>query len=55
MVNKITEKILEPTQKYVDSSFLLKIKVIKYFTYEELTKRKYNEINEHSYNNLKGE
>lgn len=55
MVNKIIEKILEPSVIYTGSSFLLKIKVIKGLTYEELKTLTYQEVKTFTYSQLKGE
>lgn len=37
------------------SSFLLKIKAIRYLTYDEVKTKTYNQIKEYTYNQLKGE
>ena len=55
MVNKIIEKILEPSRIETGSNFLLKIKAIRYATYEELKTKTYNEVKNYTYSELKGE
>lgn len=55
MANKIIEKILEPSKIYVGSNFLLKIKAIRYATYEEIKARTYNNIKSYTYKELKGD
>lgn len=54
MANKITEIIVEPTKLYVGSSFRLKVKAIKYVTYNEVKTKTYNDIKNYTYNALKG-
>ena len=41
MANKITEIITEPNKIYVGSTFKLKIKAIRYATYNELKTKTY--------------
>lgn len=55
MANKIIEVITEPAEIHVGSSFKLKIKCIRYMTYDEVKTKKYNEIKNYTYNELKGE
>lgn len=55
MSNKIQEIILEPTKTTVGSLFKLKIKAIRYMTYNELKTKTYNELKQYTYNELKGE
>ena len=55
MANKITEIITEPNKIYVGSTFKLKIKAIRYATYNELKTKTYNEVKNYTYNKLKGE
>ena len=57
MLSKIIEKIVEPSKITVGSTFLLKIKAIRYLTYEEIkTKPKtYEELMSYTYSKLKGE
>lgn len=54
MANKIVEIIIEPTKLYVGSSFRLKVKAIRYATYNELKPFNYNEVKNYTYNALKG-
>ena len=54
MANKITEVIVEPSKMYVGDSFRLKVKTIKYATYNELKIKTYNDIKNYTYNELKG-
>lgn len=54
-VNKITEIIVEPNKVYVGSNFKLKIKAIRYMTYNEVKTKTYNQIKNYTYNELKGE
>lgn len=55
-MNKIVEKILEPNKIYVGSSFLLKIKAIRYLTYKEVKENfTYTTIQNYTYSELKGE
>ena len=55
MPNKIIEKIIEPTKITVGSTFLLKIKVIRYLTYEEIKPKTYEELMSYTYSKLKGD
>ena len=55
MPNKITEKILEPSQKYVNSDFVLKVKAIRYATYKEIKERKVLELKKNTVRQLKGD
>lgn len=55
-MHKIIEKILEPSRIEVGSNFKLKIKAIRYATYNELKGRlNYTNIQNYEYKNLKGE
>lgn len=54
-MNKITEKIIEPSKVYAGSTFKLKIKAIRYMTYREIQNKKYNNIDDFEYKDLKGE
>lgn len=54
MANKIVEIITEPSQIHVGSVFKLKIKAIRYLTYNEVKNKTYNQIKNYAYNNLKG-
>lgn len=55
MPNKIQEIILEPTNINVGSLFKLKVKAIRYMTYNELKTKTYSELTEFTYKELKGE
>lgn len=55
MSNKIIEIITEPDKIRVGSTFLLKIKAIRYLTYDEVKTKNYNKIKEFTYNEMKGE
>ncbi len=55
MANKITEIIVEPNKVYVGSTFKLKIKAIRYMTYEEIAAKAYEEIEDYTYSELEGE
>lgn len=55
MANKIVEIIIEPTKLYVGSSFRLKVKAIRYATYNELKPFNYNEVKNYTYKELKGD
>lgn len=56
MSNKITKVLIEPSKIIEGSTFLLKIKAIRYATYEELkTKLTYTTIQDYTYGQLKGE
>jgi len=55
MENKIKEIIVEPEKIYTGSTFKLKIKAIRYMTYDDLKSKTYNELKEYTYNELKGE
>lgn len=54
MINKIVEIITEPNKVYVGSVFKLKIKAIRYATYEELKPKTYNKVKSFSYKELGG-
>lgn len=57
MSTKIIEKIIEPSRVEIGSIFKLKIKAIKYLTYNELKTKSYSyyKNNNITYNDLKGE
>ena len=56
MATKIIEKILEPSAIYTGFIFKLKIKAIRYATYQELkTKETYTSNKRFSYSDLKGD
>lgn len=54
---KILETIIEPTKIEVGSIFKLKIKAIRYVTYNELrtNQKTYNDVKTYMYAELKGE
>ncbi len=55
-MQKIIEKIIEPSHIEVGSTFLLKIKAIRYATYQEIEDRlNYTTIQQYTYSQLKGE
>lgn len=55
-MSKIKEIILEPSKITVGSTFLLKIKAIRYLTYRELKNRNnYAEVKDFKYSQLKGD
>jgi len=55
-MQKITEKILEPSRIETGSNFKLKIKAIRYATYREVKDRlTYTTIEDYQYSQLKGE
>ena len=55
MPNKIIETIVEPSKVIVGSTFLLKVKAIRYLTYDELKEKTYSENKAYTYSELKGE
>lgn len=55
MANKIIEIITEPSKIIVGSTFKLKIKAIRYMTYEEITAKTYEEVEDYTYSELEGE
>ena len=55
-MQKIIEKILEPSQIETGSNFKLKIRAIRYANYSEVKGRlNYTNIQNYEYKNLKGE
>ena len=55
-MSKIIEKIVEPSKVNAGSFFLLKIKAIRYASYEELKNRlDYTTIQDYTYSQMKGE
>ena len=54
-MNKIAEKIVEPSKIEVGSTFLLKIKAIRYLTFNELKTKTFEEVKKFTFNKLKGE
>ena len=55
MSNKITEVIIEPTNVYTGDRFRLKVKAIRYLTFNELKELTYNQVRNFTWGNLKGE
>ena len=56
MSNKITEILVEPSNVTAGSTFLLKIKAIRYATYGEIKdKTIYGTLDDYTYGQLKGE
>lgn len=54
-MSKIIEKIIEPSKINVGSIFKVKIRVIRYATYEELKVKTVNYLKDFSIADLKGE
>ena len=54
-MSKIKEIIIEPQKLFVGSTFKLKVKAIRYMTYNELKTKTYNELKQFTYNELKGD
>lgn len=52
---KVIDKILEPNKIVAGSTFLLKIKIFKGLTYNELKAKTYDETKSYTYSQLKGE
>lgn len=55
-MNKIKEILVEPNKIEVGSTFLLKIKAIRYLTYREIKENKtYTELKDLTFGQLKGD
>lgn len=55
-MSKITEIIVEPSRVEIGSTFKLKVKAIRYATYQEVkTRLTYTTIENYTYRQLKGE
>jgi len=54
-MNKIIDKIVEPSHIEVGSIFKLKIKAIRYMSYEEMKVRKVSTIKQYTVAILKGD
>lgn len=54
-MKKIIEKIIEPSHIEVGSTFLLKIKAIRYLTYEEIKQLTISKLKEFTVSQMKGE
>lgn len=55
MSNKITEVIIEPSAIYTGDRFKLKVKAIRYVTFDELKELTFNQVRNFTWGNLKGE
>lgn len=56
MSTKIIEKIIEPARVEIGSIFKIKVKAIRYATYNELKNRlDYTTIQDYSYSQMKGD
>ena len=55
MATKIIEKIAEPAKIIAGSTFLLKIKAIRYLTYNEVKENTYTQTKVYTYAQLKGD
>ena len=54
-MNKIKEIIVEPNKIYVGSNFKLKIKAIRYASYEEIMLEDYEDVEAYNYSEMKGD
>ena len=54
-MSKIQEIIVEPTKVQVGSTFKLKVKVIRYLTYNEMKQLTVSKLKDFTVNQLKGE
>lgn len=55
-MNKIKEILVEPSKVYAGSTFLLKIKAIRYLTYKEVKENfTYTTVQQYTYGQLKGD
>lgn len=56
-MNKIKEIVIEPSKIYLGSIFKLKVKAIRYLTYQELkeNQKTYNNTKMYNYKVLKGD
>lgn len=56
MSNKIIEKLVEPSKIETGSTFLLKIKAIRYLTFQEVKENfTYTTVQDYSFGELKGD
>lgn len=55
MSNKITNILIEPSRVFTNNKFKLKVKAIRYVTYDELKTLTYNQVRNFTWGNLKGE
>lgn len=54
-MQKIIERIIEPSKVYAGSIFRLKIKAIRYLTYEEIKDMTVSDLKQYTVAELKGE
>lgn len=54
-MNKIVEVRTEPSVIYTGQSFKLKVKAIRYLTFEELKELTFTEVAQYTFGELKGE
>lgn len=54
MPNKIIEVDLEPTPIYTGDRFKLKVKAIRYLTFNELKTLTFDQVKEYTFGQLKG-
>lgn len=55
MSNKIVEIRLEPTDIYTSQKFKLKVKAIRYLTFNELKTLTFDQVKEYTFGQLKGD
>lgn len=55
MSNKIVEVRIEPTEVYTNQKFKLKVKAIRYLTFEELKTLTFDQVKQFTFGQLKGE
>lgn len=53
-MNKIEEFVVEPEKILVGSTFLLKIRAIRYLSYKEIKNKEYKYFKDYKYKNMKG-
>ena len=54
-MTKINEIIIEPSKIYVDSNFKIKIKAVRYTTYNDVKNKTYNYSKKFKYKDLRGD
>lgn len=54
-MNKIVEVRIEPNTIYAGDKFKLKVKAIRYLTFEELKELTFTEVAQYTFGELKGE
>ena len=52
---RIIDKVLEPSKIFTGSKFVLKVKVEKHLTFNELENYTFNELENYTFNELEGE